>query len=280
MFHSCLHLALVVCLLSVVSARFHTRSQLAASQLAAYVFRADGSAHNNRPTPEAYNAERSSFFLYEEARGLGAEIELNHRELLANQIIMAAKTYEYEEGLAKPHLFKPSKHFFSVLEAIAKTPLFAYMQAMPKGGVLHAHDVAMCSTDFLIELTYRENLWACESSGSLEAVAMRFARSKPILAVDGVDCAWTLLTEMRARHGTAAVDDYLRERFTLYPKENFLDNNEAWKSFMKIFSLLDGLITYAPAWADYYYNALKEFRADGVQYLEFRSTLPQVSDLF
>nr|XP_014096047.1 adenosine deaminase 2-like isoform X2 [Bactrocera oleae]XP_036222361.1 adenosine deaminase 2-like isoform X2 [Bactrocera oleae] len=279
MFQICSRLMLVACFCSVVLARFHTRSQLAASHLATYAYRPDGSVRNNRPTPEAYNAERSSFFRDEESKGLGADIELNDRELLANQIIMAAKTYEYEEGIVTPHLFKPSKHFFSVLEDIAKMPLFAYLQAMPKGGVLHAHDTAMCSTDFLIELTYRENLWACESSGSLEVVSLRFSRTKPTLAVDGANCAWTLLAEIRARHGAAAVDEFLREHLTLYPTEKFLDNNEAWKSFMEIFSLLDGLLTYAPVWADYYYNALKEFRADGVQYLEFRSTLPQLYDL-
>ncbi|CAD7004412.1 unnamed protein product [Ceratitis capitata] len=275
----CLRFAFIACLFSIAIARLYTRSELAATHLAAYVHKADGSARNIRPTPEAYNAERSTFFRYEESKGLGADIELNARELLANQIIMTAKTYEYEEGLVTPHLFKPSKHFFSVLEEISKTPLFSYLQLMPKGGVLHAHDTAVCSTDFLIELTYRENLWACEGSGALEAVSMRFAKSKPSLVINDTDCTWTLLAEMRARYSAAAVDEYLRERFTLYPKEKFLDNNEAWQSFMQIFGLLDGLLTYAPVWADYYYNALKEFRADGVQYLEFRSTLPKLYDL-
>ncbi|XP_054736279.1 adenosine deaminase 2-A-like [Anastrepha obliqua] len=277
----CARLAYVACLFCVLFTRTYSRSQLAASHLAAYVpYRQDGSSiRNNRPTPEAYDTERSQFFRYEESKGVGAEIELNDRELLANQIIMAAKTYEYEEGLATPHLFKPSKHFFSVLEEISKTPLFTYLQAMPKGGVLHAHDTALCSTDFLIELTYRENLWICERSGALEAVSMIFANEKPTLTLESANCTWTLLEEMRDRKGASAVDDYLRERFTLYPKEKFLDNNEAWENFMEIFSLLEGLVTYAPVWADYYYNALKEFRADGVQYLEFRSTLPKLYDL-
>ncbi|XP_036336590.1 adenosine deaminase 2-like [Rhagoletis pomonella] len=272
------HFAFVAwCLLSVVLARTHKRSQLAASHLAAYL--PDSSLRSSRPTPDAYDAERNLFFRYEESKGLGAEIELNEQELLANKIIMAAKTYEYEEGLITPHLFKPSKHFFSVLEDITKTPLFAYLHAMPKGGVLHAHDTAMCSTDFVIQLTYRENLWACQRSGALEAVDLHFAKKKPTHVVEGENCAWTLLAEMRDRHGAAAVDEYLRERFTLYPKEKFLDNNEAWEEFMEIFTLLDGLVTYAPVWADYYYNALKEYRADGVQYLEFRSTLPRLYDL-
>ncbi|EDW05052.1 GH18002 [Drosophila grimshawi] len=48
---------------------------------------------------------------------------------------------------------------------------------------------------------------------------------------------------------------------------------------MEIFGLLDGLVMYAPVWGEYYYKALEEFYADGVQYLEFRSILPTLYDM-
>ncbi|XP_067647328.1 adenosine deaminase 2-like isoform X2 [Eurosta solidaginis] len=280
MFHCVRFSFTIYLLITIASAHTHKRSQLAASQLAAYVREIDSNyTHTARPTPDAYDAKRSTFFLYEKSKGLGAELELNSRELLANQIIMAAKTYEYEEGITTPHLFKPSQHFFKVLDDIAKTPLFAYLQAMPKGAVLHSHDIALARTEFLIELTYRDNLWACERSGGLEAVGMYFSRTQPKYEIPHMQCSWTLVAEMRDRHGATAVDDYLRARFSMYPKDKFSDNNAAWNEFMSIFILLEGLITYAPVWADYYYEALKEFRADNVQYVEFRSTLPTLYDM-
>jgi len=60
----------------------------------------------------------------------------------------------------------------------------------------------------------------------------------------------------------------------MYPFSKFISNNQAWAHFMGIFILLDGLLCHAPIWAEYYYNALKEFSEDGVQYLELRSLLP------
>ena len=234
------------------------------------------SVAGGRPTPEAYNSLRDIFFRYEESKTLGADITLTQKELQANQLIMEAKTKEYEEGLATPHLFTPSQHLFEVLDDIKQSPLFKYISSMPKGAVLHAHDTALCSTDFLIKLTYRDNLWVCQGKGDKEVIGMRFSKTKPAAATQA-DCTWELLSKVRELHGADKVDTYLREHLTLYPTVKFLDNNEAWEQFSGIFALLDGLLLYAPSWADYYYNALKEFHDDGVQYLEFRTTLPIVS---
>lgn len=228
-----------------------------------------------RPSPDTYKTVRDAFFHYEEARSLGYDVELNSRELQANATIMSAKLKEYTEGEITPHLFKPSQHIFDVLDAINQTDLFQLLKRMPKGAVLHAHDTALCSTGTIIELTYRDNLWICQQSGDLSASALRFSKLKPD-ALTEQNCDWKLLSEVRTQYGKDRVDKYLAERLTLYPTTDFQDGNAAWARFMEIFGLLDGLLMYAPVWADYYYKALEEFLADGVQYLEFRTTLPTV----
>ncbi|KAM8708985.1 hypothetical protein ACLKA7_015883 [Drosophila subpalustris] len=233
---------------------------------------------NSRPSPETYKTVRNAFFNYEESRALGSDLELNTRELQANETIMKAKLTELSEGEITPHLFKPSQHIFNVLDAINKTELFQIVKRMPKGAVLHAHDTALCSTEAIIELTYRDNLWICQQPGDLSASAMRFAKEKPA-ALTEPNCDWSLLSEVRQKYGAAQVDKYLSERLTLYPTTDFLDINDAWTRFMEIFTLLDGLLMYAPVWGEYYYKALEEFLADGVQYLEFRSLLPTLYDM-
>lgn len=227
-----------------------------------------------RPTPDTYKTLRSAFFRYEESRTLGHELELTSREIKANETIMAAKLHEYSEGLTTPHLFKPSQHFFDVLQAIQDTDLFQLLKKMPKGAVLHAHDTALCSTKAILKLTYYDNLYACQQDGDLAITALRFAKQAPE-ALAG--CQWSLLSELRAKYTASKVDEYLEERLTLYPTKKFEDNNAAWSTFMTIFELLDGLVMYAPVWADYYYSALEEFYEDGVLYLEFRSLVPVVS---
>ncbi|XP_064541325.1 adenosine deaminase 2 [Drosophila montana] len=233
---------------------------------------------DNRPSPDTYKTMRNALFRYEESRALGYDIELNTRELQANATIMEAKLAEIEQGEITPHLFKPSQHIFDVLEAINNTKLFQLLQHMPKGAVLHAHDTALCSTKAILELTYYDNLWICQQAGDLSASALRFAKEKPTALTED-NCDWSLLSEVRTKYGADRVDTYLGERLTLYPTTDFQDINAAWSRFMEIFGLLDGLLMYAPVWGDYYYKALQEFLADGVQYLEFRSTLPTLYDL-
>ncbi|XP_017863453.1 PREDICTED: adenosine deaminase CECR1 [Drosophila arizonae] len=233
---------------------------------------------NSRPSPETYKTVRNAFFNYEESRALGNDLELSSRELQANGTIMKAKLTEYREGLITPYLFKPSQHIFNVLAAIDKTDLFQILKRMPKGGVLHAHDTALCSTKSIIELTYYDHLWICQQAGDLSAAALRFAKAKPDALTDP-NCDWSLLSEVRKQYGADKVDEYLAERLTLYPTTDFQDINAAWTRFTQIFQLLDGLLMYAPVWSDYYYKALQEFYADGVQYLEFRTTLPTLYDM-
>ncbi|XP_017843620.2 adenosine deaminase 2 isoform X1 [Drosophila busckii] len=234
----------------------------------------------SRPSADTYRTVRNAFFHYEESRALGYDLELNSRELKANATIMKIKVAEYTEGEVTPHLFKPSQHIFDVLGAISKAELFKYLQHMPKGAVLHAHDTALLSTQAIIELTYRADLWMCQSSSEhLSAIALRFAKKQPEALTEPVACTWSLLTEVRNKVGAAAVDAHLEANLTLYPTKKFEDNNAAWSRFMEIFGLLDGLLMYAPVWADYYHKALEEFLADGVQYLEFRSLLPILYDM-
>ncbi|XP_075164073.1 adenosine deaminase-like [Haematobia irritans] len=265
---------LACCCISVYG-RQYGREELRAT----HMVQQPTSRASTRPSPEAYNSLRDIFFRYEESKSFGADIELTELELNANQIIMEAKTKEYEEGMIVPHLFAPSQHFFTVLDEIRQSPLFQIISKMPKGGVLHAHDTALCSTDFLIKLTYRENLWVCHNNEKKSMETFKFSKNKPEVTDPHDDCVWELMSKVRELYGTDQVDGYLRERFTLYPVQKFVDNNAAWEQFMGIFRLLDGLLLYVPVWADYYYNALEEFYADGVQYLEFRSTLPILYDL-
>lgn len=150
---------------------------------------------------------------------------------------------------------------------------------MPKGAVLHAHDTALGSTKILLQLTYRARLWVCLTNNPFGVLAFRFAKQRPELVVEGAECQWQLMRRVRERYGAQKVDEYLTNRFSLYPKEKYVDNNAVWRDFMDIFMLLDGLLCYAPNWGDYFYNALLEFYEDKVQYLEFRTTLPKLYDL-
>ena len=54
------------------------------------------------------------------------------------------------------------------------------------------------------------------------------------------------------------------------------DINTVWQRFEGILTRANGLINYKPVFSDYYYEALREFDADNVQYIEVRALLPEV----
>lgn len=236
-----------------------------------------------RPSLSEYVAKRQKFVEEEFALGFESDVALTKEEQAANAVIKAAKEKELKEGFEHPYLFNPARHQFEVLQEIRKSPLFRMIQKMPKGGVLHAHDMALCSTDYIVSLTYGKHLWQCSEPNAAHRIkTFLFSRDEPA-SVDG--CKWKLVSDERTRIGDNKYDRFIRTLFTLYreevnPRTQFKDINDVWNTFMGIFLLLGPIVTYAPVWKDYYKNALTEMYADNVQYLEFRGLLPPVSFSF
>lgn len=133
---------------------------------------------------------------------------------------------------------------------------------MPKGSVLHAHDTALCSTDYLILITYRSNLWQCYNEKE-DFLQLKFAKTKSNLIKndnDDNECQWKLVSEERQKIGKELYDKKLRKHFSLYtkhPLKDYKDINDVWNKFMKIFMTVTPLLTYVPVWEDYYKQALK-----------------------
>lgn len=229
---------------------------------------------SHRPSYEQYIASRETVFNQENSNNFESDVKLNPKEARANAIIMAVKNAELDDGFKKPQTFAPSRHFFEVLDRINKSKLFKIIRKMPKGGILHAHDTALCSTDYLVSLTYREHLWQCNDSNNT-IVSFKFSRNTPEF-VNG--CKWLKVADERERVGRVEYDAYIRSNFTLFTNDphKFSDINVVWNEFMGLFIRFEPLVTYAPVFKDYYKQALKEMMQDGVQYLELRVLLPPV----
>lgn len=227
-----------------------------------------------RPSFEQYIASRASVFAEENLNNFESDVKLNPKEERANAVIMAAKNAELDDGLINPQNFAPSRHFFEVLDKINKSKLFKIIRKMPKGGILHAHDTALCSTDYLVSLTYWEHLWQCNDNNNT-IVSFKFSTKTPE-SVNG--CKWLKVADERARVGRVEYDVQMRSNFTLFTNDTrkFGDINVVWNEFMGLFIRFEPLVTYAPVFKDYFKQALKEMLQDGVQYLELRVLLPPV----
>lgn len=61
------------------------------------------------------------------------------------------------------------------------------------------------------------------------------------------------------------------------PESAYPTQDAAWARFEDAFRVLSGLVSYAPVFRDFLYQALEELYADNVMYVEIRSSIPRVS---
>lgn len=243
--------------------------------------------NHKRPTMNEYLAERDALVKKQYASSFENDVVLNDRESLANEIIMKLKKKAIQQGLDDPSTFTPSRHIFNVMDQMESTPLFQIIQKMPKGGVLHAHDTALCGSDYIVNITYREHLWQCTDNRTDDIVEFKFSIENPasmsISSSSDHSCNWMRVSDARKLIGEERYDKYVRSLFTLFtdtPQTTYKDINVIWSKFQDIFDLLLPIVTYEPVWKEYFKQALRELYDDGVQYLEFRGVLPDVSFYF
>ncbi|KZS10612.1 Adenosine deaminase-related growth factor C [Daphnia magna] len=222
-------------------------------------------------------AQRERFLADESARILGGGITLSSNEELVNTMLMTAKTFEYDQSFSSLN-FTPATHFFLSKPAMLESEVFQFIRQMPKGGVLHIHDVAVTPLEFIIyDASYRPNLYVC--SPPKDPVFFQYASPAP---ANLPDCDWTLVADRRAQEGALQFDAWLRSKLSLYtpnPQEAYPNINSVWTAFENTLIAGSGIITFAPVFTDYFYEGLQSFYDDNVQYIEIRTTLPQVYNL-
>ncbi|XP_072934316.1 adenosine deaminase 2-like [Epargyreus clarus] len=208
---------------------------------------------------------------------IGSDIVLSDSEQKVNEMIMKLKINEMDFGFEHPQYFNYSKHFFEYKDEVKKSKLFKLIKQMPKGAVLHAHDTAILGPDYLLNLTYWDDLYVCFEE---EDVHLLFAAETPDSACK---TKWQLMRDARYSSGNVEkFDRELRQYFTIVidnPQEVYSDINIIWTKFQKIFMTAGTMLTYMPVWEQYFYDSLKALRDDNVMYFEVRSVLPELYDL-
>lgn len=229
-----------------------------------------------------YWALRGRILADESRSSLGGKLEFEYGERAANDVLMAAKQEEIDRGFRYPSTFLPARNFMTVIEGIQRSSTFKIIQGMPKGAVLHAHDTAITSSEFVYEnITFRENLHVCRREDG--SIGFRFLRSPDNDTSCDSPTGWELLADLRLNETIAEeVNNQIRSALTMVvpdPAAAYPDVDTAWVSFLGIFIRIEPLLTYLPVFADYYYQGLTELREDNVLYLELRSLLPTLYDL-
>lgn len=225
------------------------------------------------------NNKREEMLQKELAMMLGSDIVLSDSEVKANEVIMDLKYKELDDALNHPKAFNMSQHFFDYKDKIKNTELFKLLQRMPKGAVLHAHDTGILSPDYVLEITYMNDLYVCFGG---ESVQFQFSKKTP---TNDCKTQWLLMKDARysSRFGSVKkFDQELRKSFTIVvdnPNGVYTDINVVWQKFQQYFITTSALFCYKPVWEKYFYDTLKALREDNVMYIEIRSVLPPLYDL-
>ncbi|KAH8374030.1 hypothetical protein KR200_004701, partial [Drosophila serrata] len=220
---------------------------------------------------------REIYLQRERQRRLGNRIQLSPLEEVANARLMAIKQVDEEE-----HRLWESYHNgpppFLNHRNISDTDLYALLRTMPKGGLLHVHDSGMLRTDILIELTKSDYLWVCVNLDQ-EFEDFRFSQLFPkIMPSDDYQCSWMLMKNFYEYEHPNKYVTKLRESLSV-PQKGFASSGELARHLKRSQRLIHGLITYKPLWNNFLYSMLQDLYADGVQYVEMRSSLPILYDM-
>lgn len=222
-------------------------------------------------------SERETLLQHELDMMLGHDLVLSDSEQQVNEILMSLKHNELDHGFKYPHQFNVTKHFFEYKDKVKHSKLFKMIQLMPKGAILHAHDTGVLGPDYVLKLTYMDNLYVCFEEDNLWFL---FSNGVPKTTCGS---NWQLLKDVRlSSENTEKFDADLRKHFTLVidnPNEVYTDVNAVWQKFQKYFITTGPIFCYKPVWEKYYYDTLRALRHDNVMYLEIRSVLPDLYDL-
>ncbi|XP_067855730.1 adenosine deaminase 2-A [Heptranchias perlo] len=228
------------------------------------------------PTP----ADRDNLMKLEQLEFTGGNLLSPGKELQVNDILKKIKAKEIAEGMESGK-FPPAMHFFRAKELIEQSAVFNIIRKMPKGAGLHLHDYALLSVDWLVKnATYLPNCYICFMP--LGGIRFNYFLRSPQKKL--ANCSeWVLLEKHRHQlQNVTEFDNSLLRNLTLVtenPEEAYQSQNMIWKKFEDIFVVAFSLISYAPVFKTYFYEALREFYRDNVLYIEIRALLLPVYEL-
>ncbi|OXB80465.1 UNVERIFIED_CONTAM: hypothetical protein H355_004298, partial [Colinus virginianus] len=200
--------------------------------------------------------DRDSLMQEEKARLTGGNLVLSTQEQQLSMKLISLKKKEIAAALNTGQ-FPPSMHFFQAKSLIERSTVFSILKRMPKGAVLHLHDYAMLSVDWLVyNATYLPDCYICFTHTG--TVRFRFSKPRPPQRMPAQCSQWVLLETYRKQlRNVTEFDD----------------------RFEEVFLIASGLICYAPVFKAYFYQGLLELYEDNIQYVEIRAILPPVYEL-
>ncbi|XP_009698808.1 PREDICTED: adenosine deaminase CECR1-like, partial [Cariama cristata] len=139
--------------------------------------------------------DRDSLMQEEKARQTGGNLVLSRQEQQLSTKLVNLKKKEVAAAITTGQ-FPPSMHFFRAKGLIDQSTVFSILKRMPKGAVLHLHDYAILSVDWLVyNATYLPDCYICFTH--MGTIRFHFSKPHPPHPVPAQCSQWVLLETYR-----------------------------------------------------------------------------------
>lgn len=154
-------------------------------------------------------------------------------------------------------------------EEIQQEPLYRIFKEMPKGGMLHIHASATADVKWLIELALSTPdcyiYWGAETDSALTGQLKFFPDHN-------IPAGWLPIHQLYEKN--PHLPSELFRLYTFGPEDEY--RTDIWTEFEKMFSRVDGFISYRPVFLKYYQHSFEILAADGIQFVELRTSFDPI----
>ncbi|KAL7726878.1 hypothetical protein ACLKA6_000894 [Drosophila palustris] len=226
----------------------------------------------------SYEKARQAVLNAEEELMTGARITLSTQESKVDDLFMQYKLGELAQGFRNAEQNAAAMHFFKAKPLIDRSAVFRFLQQMPKGALLHAHNTASVSSKWVVQnMSYMPGMLRCTDAQGRSRLTFRRTPKEHGCTSQYVSVA----EERRNSIDTALYDENFEKLINLYtpvPELEYPTITAVWDRFQGMFDTLTEAIFYLPAFRAYHWQLLEELYNDNVMYAELRISLKTLYD--
>ena len=150
--------------------------------------------------------------------------------------------------------------YYDKLKTLVNSPLYECFKRMPKPAIHHAHLTACADLDFLVSLTYKDEVYYSQRANEFH-VSAKGCDKEGFIKVNTLRQYWKDAGEF---------DTFIRDKMRLKPDNSVREDHGIWDGFQFKFQLTYQLLNYVPFFKRVLYKATREFMRETVTVIEWR----------
>ncbi|XP_049303367.1 adenosine deaminase 2 [Bactrocera dorsalis] len=226
----------------------------------------------------AYEDARKAVIQAEDLLITGGRIHLNDKEDRVNDIFMRYKLDELGAGFYDSDVNAAGLHFFKAKRLVEKSKVLRFLKRMPKGATLHLHHSASVSSEWMVRnISYMPGMLRCTNNLGVNVLSFRRTPRD-----HGCVTQYVRVSDERFRSvSPVAYDRSFEKLINLYtptPETDYPTIKHVWRKFQNMFSTINDVLRYLPAFRAYTWRMLEELYEDNVMYAEVRMDFKELYD--